>query len=389
MSSIIYLDNHATTPCDPRVLEVMLPFFTHRFGNASSLHAFGEDVTLPIEKARIQVATLLNASPNEIIFTSGATESNNIAILGVAHQHKHVGGLRRRIVTTVVEHKAVLGPCDKLAEEGEWEIIYLPVDKFGQISLAEAEHVITDETLLVTIQVANSEIGTIQPITALAEIAHKVGALIHCDAAQAVGKINVNVEEWDIDLLSLSGHKIYGPKGIGALWLRGGTSQLNLKSPIRGGSQEGGLRPGTLPVPLVIGLGEACFLCTKELKDEFNRVTSLRNQLEQKLLMKLSGRLFQNGSLDNRLPHNSSLCFTGIEAEMLLANLPELAISTGAACESGSLEPSRVLISLGLSRDDANSTLRFGLGRFTTSQEIDRTIELILAAYEHIQQLIQ
>ena len=287
MSSIIYLDNHATTPCDPRVLDVMLPFFTQRFGNASSLHAFGEDVTYPIQKARSQVASLLNATPDEIIFTSGATESNNIAILGVAHQHKHIGGRRRRIVTTVLEHKAVMGPCDELTEEGEWEIIYLPVDKCGQISLNEAERLITDETLLVSIQAANSEIGTIQPIATLATLAHSVGALIHCDAAQAVGKINVDVEEWNVDLLSLSGHKIYGPKGIGALWLRGGPSQMNLKSPIRGGSQEGGLRPGTLPVPLIVGLGEACFLCTKELEKEYNRVAYLRDLLEQKLLLKL------------------------------------------------------------------------------------------------------
>ncbi len=382
MSSPIYLDNHATTPCDPRVLEAMLPFFTERFGNSASSHHVGTDAAAAVDVARNQVAALINAQPTEVIFTSGATESNNLAIIGAAHQHEHIGGKRRRLVTTAIEHKAVLGPCQRLAQYG-WEVIILPVDQHGIVCYDLAAAAITDDTLLVSIQAANSEIGTLQPVLKIAHLAHEHGALLHCDAAQAIGKVPVDVHLWDVDLLSLSGHKFYGPKGIGALWVRGGPRRLRLQPLMSGGGQEDALRPGTLPVPLVVGLGAASALCHDLLSVELSQIALLRDTLEQNLLAVIPG-LRRNGHPTQRLPNNSSLTFPDLDAEVLLGHLPELAVSTGSACDSGSIEPSRVLTSIGLSAQEAFNTLRFGLSRFTTPAEIETATQIIITIYNRL-----
>ncbi|MBV9468836.1 MAG: cysteine desulfurase, partial [Abitibacteriaceae bacterium] len=280
----IYLDNHATTPCDPHVVEAMLPYFTEHFGNpASATHTAGSHAAEAVEIARKEVATLIKAQTHEIVFTSGATESNNLAILGAALQQENSGSSRRRIVTSPIEHKAVLGPCRWLAEKG-WDVIVLPVDGTGTVDLDAADQAIDDSTLLVSIQAANHEIGTIQPIREIATLAHLKGALIHCDAAQAVGKIPLAVNEWNVDLLSLSGHKMYGPKGIGGLYARGG-HHLTLLPLFFGGGQENGLRPGTLNVPAIVGLGEACRLCGELQSTEAARLASLRDLLEEQLLL--------------------------------------------------------------------------------------------------------
>ncbi|WP_222841388.1 cysteine desulfurase family protein [Hymenobacter sp. BT188] len=375
---MIYLDNHATTACDPRVVQAMLPFFTAHYGNAASPHGFGFQAAAAVAQAREEVASLLGAQAEEIIFTSGATEANNLAILGIAQKHQRLGGRRRRIVTTAIEHKSVTEPCQYLAELG-WDIIYVPVNQKGIVDEQEATKLITDDTLLVSIQAANSEIGTIQAVQRLAAIAHERGALLHCDAAQAIGKISVSVTDWEVDLLSLSGHKLYGPKGVGALFLRGGAKQLPLVPLMRGGTQEYALRPGTTPVPLLIGLGMACHLAEAELSEDRDRIIQLRDDLEGRILHALPF-VRRNGCEQNRLPNNSSLTFSGIEADALLANLPNLAISTGSACEAGSLDPSRVLINIGLSSSDAFCTLRFGLGRFTTADEVEHAAHQIVTA---------
>jgi cysteine desulfurase len=302
-----------------------------------------------------------------------------LAILGAARQHEKIGGARRRIVTIAIEHKAVLGPCRRLAENG-WDIITLPVDHQGTVDLHAAEEAITDDTLLVSIQAANHEIGTIQPVRAVAQLAHERGALVHCDAAQAVGKIPFDLNEWDVDLLSLSGHKLYGPKGIGALWLRGGPRCLPLEPLATGGGQESSLRPGTLNVPAIVGLGTACALCAELMTKESQRIGALRDMLEKTFGDAISN-LRCNGNPHNRLPGSSNLTFPGIEAEALLANLSDIAVSTGSACESGAIEPSRTLMSIGLSSEEAFSTLRFGLGRFTTTDEIETAIAQVTQAY--------
>jgi cysteine desulfurase len=370
---MIYLDHHATTPCDPRVVEAMLPYFLKYFGNASSAHEAGTQAANAVETAREQVAALLGAEPSEIIWTSGATEANNIAIFGLARgpYAQRLAPKRRRIVTTAIEHKAVLEPCRALQEEG-FEVIVLPVEPDGRVNIQAAREAIDENTLLVSIQAANGEVGTIQPVAEIAALAHEVGALVHCDAAQAVGKIPVDVSAWDLDMLSFSGHKIYGPKGVGALYIRRGlASQL---APLqRGGGQERGLRPGTLPVPLLVALGEACQLCEEEILSEANRLAALRDELEAQL-QEAWPSVRINGAHDNRLPHNSSLTFPSIEADALLANLPNIALSTGSACESGAIEPSKVLLAVGLSRSEATSSLRVGLGRFTHCTELEEVV---------------
>lgn len=375
---MIYLDHHATTPCDSRVVEAMLPYFSQHFGNASSAHEAGTQAFNAVEIAREQVAALLCAEPSEIIWTSGATEANNIAIFGLARGPlaRRLAPERRRIVTTSVEHKAVLEPCCALQDEG-FEIEVLPVESDGMVNIQAAREAIDERTLLVSIQVANGEIGTIQPVAEIARLAHEAGALVHCDAAQAIGKIPVDVLAWDVDMLSLSGHKIYGPKGVGALYVRRGlASQL---APLqRGGGQERGLRPGTLPVPLLVALGEACRLCQDEMPEEAKRLASLRDELEARLQAACPS-LRVNGARDNRLPHNSSLTFAGIDADALLAILPDIAFSTGAACDSGAVGPSKVLLALGMSRRDAHATVRFGLGRQTTKEHIEIAVGQIVS----------
>ncbi|WBO86859.1 cysteine desulfurase family protein [Hymenobacter yonginensis] len=384
---MIYLDNHATTACDPRVVEAMLPYWLTAYGNPASPHELGRQAARAMEHSRQQVAGLLGAQAAEIVFTSGATEANNLALLGAARQHERAGGHRRRLVTTAIEHKSVLEPCEWLAAQG-WEVVVLPVDAQGTVQWAAAEELITDETLLVSVQAANSEIGTLQDVARLAALAHAHGALLHCDAAQAVGKVVVDVQAWEVDLLSLSAHKLYGPKGVGALYVRGGSQQEPLVPLMRGGSQEFGLRPGTVPVPLVVGLGWAAQLCAEELLTESQRLAGLRDQLEQELLRSLP-QVQVNGNTDRRLPHNSSLTFVGVEAEALMANLSELMLSTGAACEAGSPEPSRVLSAIGLSYEDAFCTVRLGLGRFTTEEQVREATESIREAVTLLEALLR
>jgi cysteine desulfurase len=383
---MIYLDNHATTACDSRVVAAMIPFFSETYGNASSPHEFGQVAATAVSNAQAQVANLVSGEPDEVVFTSGATESNNLALLGVARQHEQRGGARRRLVTTAIEHKSVIAPLEYLAGLG-WDLVYLPVDKTGQVDLHQALELITEETLLVSVQVANSEVGTIQPIPELAEIAHARGALIHCDASQAAGKIILNVAHLGVDLLSLSGHKMYGPKGVGVLWVRGGSRQLPLVPLMYGGGHAGGLRSGTLPVPLIVGLGLASELAAEQLLAEGQRTAVLRDEFEQQLREGL-GSITINGAVQNRLPNNTSITFAGLDAEALLANLPELVASTGSACESGSVEPSRVLLALGLTQEQAFGTIRFGLGRFTTTQEIRQATTQIITACRQLALLL-
>jgi len=375
MEAPIYFDYHATTPCDPRVVEAMLPYFTLEFGNPSSgLHSLGRRAARAVDTAREQIASLIGATPDEIVFTSGATESNNIVIHGLALARSE----RRRIVTTAIEHKAVLEPCRRLAAQG-FDVAVLPVERDGTVDLQAAEEAITDDTLLVTIQLASNEIGTIQPLRAIAELAKRRGALLHTDAAQAVGKIPVDIDALRVDFLSISGHKLYGPKGIGALFVRSGLRR-RLVPLAQGGGQEADLRPGTLNVPGIVGLGEACAVCAVEMHDEAVRVASLRDQLEAHLVAAIPG-LQINGNLQNRLPGNSSLTFPAVEADALIANLPGVALSTGSACTSGTIEPSHVLTAIGLSREAADATVRIGLGRFTTSEEIAAAARMIPEAW--------
>ena len=377
---MIYLDYHATTPCDERVIEAMTPYLQEVFGNpASSMHQAGRQAAQAVVAARKEVGNLIGAQSGEIVITAGATESNNLALLGLARgSSRH----RNRIVTTNIEHKSVLSPCSQLQKHG-FEVIILPVDQKGQLDLEMVERAITEDTLVVSVQAANNEIGTIQRIAEIATLAHKRGAFMHCDAAQAVGKIPVDVEEWDVDLLSISAHKLYGPKGVGALYVRGGVYALPLEPLMFGGGQEHELRPGTLNVPGIVGFGEACRLCLELHLEEAGRILALRDQLEATLLENVNG-IRRNGDIDNRLPGNCSLTFPGIDAEALIANVPDLALSMGSACTSGALEPSHVLIAIGLSREDAYSTIRIGLGRFTTSEEIDRAAGAITQAYERL-----
>ena len=375
---MIYLDHHATTSCDPRVVEAMLPFFTEVHANPSSAHPAGVRAKTAVERVREQVASLVGAYPAEIIFTSGATESDNMAILGVVRALGNRTG-RRRLVTTRLEHKAVLEPFRLLEQEG-FDVQYLPVHASGRVMLEAAAEMITEETLLVSVQAANNEIGTIQPVGELAALAREQGAIFHCDAAQAVGKIPLDVDELDVDLLSLSAHKLYGPKGVGALYIRGGVRSLPLSPLWVGGGQEQGLRSGTLNVPGIVGLGAACALCEGELLEESSRLAGLRDGFETALIEHIPG-LQRNGDLDNRLPFNSSLTFPKVDAETLLVNVPELVLSTGSACTSGALEPSYVLEAIGLSREAAYRTLRVGLGRSTNQAELDTALQLLLKAY--------
>ena len=377
---IVYLDNHSTTPCDPAVIRAMVPYLGEVFANPSSTsHAAGRLVAEAIEAARAQVAELIGGQSGEIVFTSGATESNNLAIFGFAHASD---SNRNRIVTTSVEHKSVLGPCQELSRQG-MDVVVLPIDGNGRVDINAAKAAIDESTLLVSIQAANNEIGTIQPVAEIAQLAHQRGALLHCDAAQAVGKIDVDVEELDIDLMSVSAHKLYGPKGVGALYVRGGPFSIPLRPLTIGGGQERQLRAGTLNVPGIVGFGEACELCRHSISGEAKRISALRNQLENEILRRVKGA-WRNGLLENRLPGNCSLTFPGIDAEALLVNTPDLAISTGSACTAGAPEPSHVLLTIGLSREDAYSTIRIGIGRFNNEEEIAKTADDIRGAWERI-----
>jgi len=374
----IYLDYNATTPCDPNVVEVMLPYFGEVYGNpANGFHILGRAANRAVEESREKVAELINARPEEIVFTAGATESNNLAILGLARAAKGSG--RNRIVTSAIEHKAVLLPCQELEKEG-FEIIVLPAEANGLVSMTAAKEAINDQTLLVSIQAANNEIGTLQPVKEIATLAHQHGAIVHSDAAQAVGKVPVDVQEQGIDMLSMSAHKFYGPKGVGALFFRPTSGMRHLTPLAFGGGQERSLRPGTSNVPAIVGFGVAAQLSRRLVQEEGERIVILRDMLESFLLSNISG-LIINGQTRARLPNTSSLTFEGIDADALLLNLPELMLGTGSACTSGAVEPSHVLQAIGLNRELASSTIRASLGRFTTSEEVERSGNFITQAW--------
>lgn len=377
----IYLDYNATTPCDPRVLEKMLPWFSQWYGNPSNgYHVQGRKAARSLDEARQQIAALFNRQPHEVIFTSGATESNNLAILGLARSIRT--NQRRHVVTSAIEHKAVLLPCKKLQEEG-FEITVLPVDEEGQVSVDLAREVITERTLLVSLQVANNEIGTLQPIREVAELAHSKGAVIHSDAAQAVGKIKLDDVASFADLLSVSAHKLYGPKGIGCLVTRGGIKQFRLEPLVYGGGQEFGMRSGTSNVPAIVGFGEACRIVAETTTTDSVRMQELQSKFETKLKSAIP-TLKVNGRGAKRLPNTSSLTFPGIDGDALLLNLPDVMMGLGSACNSGAIEPSHVLLAMGLSREEAASTVRASLGRFTSEDEIDRAVGHIIEAVRNL-----
>lgn len=372
----IYLDYNATTPCDPRVTQAMLPYFTEIYGNpANGLHVLGRKAARAVELAREQVASLIGANPREIFFTSGATESNHLAILGVA---EYAPPTSRKIITCAIEHKSVLAPCKRLAEHG-FEVIILPVDKNGLINLEDLENALDTHTFLVSIQAANNEIGTLQSIVEIAALAHRYGALIHTDAAQAIGKIPVDVNKWDIDILSFSAHKIYGPKGTGGLYVRGGKSRIPIRPILEGGGQESGLRAGTLNVPAIVGFGMACEIAMEELPSEQIRLQTYRDELEYGLLTTVPG-LIINARYAPRLPNTTNITIQGIETEALLLSLPDLMMSTGSACNTGAPEPSYVLQSIGLTRKQASASIRISLGRMTKKEDIKEVVRQLGAA---------
>lgn len=373
MNFPIYLDNNATTPCDPRVVEAMIPYFTQNFGNAASRnHSFGWVAEEAVDYAREQIAKLIGADPKEIILTSGATEADNLAIKGVYEMYSSKGN---HIITTTIEHKAVLDTCKHLEKQGA-EITYLKVNDEGMIDLQELEKAITPKTILISVMYANNEIGTVNPMKEIASIAKKHGVLLMSDAVQAVGKIPVDVNKDGIDLLAFTAHKMYGPKGVGALYVRRKNPRVKVTAQMDGGGHERGMRSGTLNVPGIVGFGKACEICLQDMESDTQRITKLRDKLESSLLKVEESYL--NGHKTNRLPHVSNISFKHVEGEGLLMGINKhIALSSGSACTSASLEPSYVLKALGLGDDLAHSSLRFGLSRFTTEEEVDYTIKAV------------
>jgi cysteine desulfurase len=379
----IYMDYHATTPVDPRVVETMLPYFTEHFGNAASRnHPFGWEAEEAVDIARRQVADLIGATPKEVIFTSGATESNNLAIKGVAEMYREKGN---HIITCVTEHKAVIDTCKKLEKQG-LRVTYLPVQKDGRISLDELRASITDKTILITIMTANNEIGVIQPIAEIGAIAKGKGILFHTDAVQAVGKVPFDVTAMKADLVSISAHKIYGPKGVGALYVRRRSPRVLLAEQISGGGHERGMRSGTLNVPGIVGLGKAAELCRLEMQTDAERLGMLRDRLNERLHKNLD-EIYINGSMEHRLPHNLNISFAYVEGESLLMGINDVAVSSGSACTSASLEPSYVLKALGAGDDLAHSSIRFGLGRWTTEEEVDYVIDKLTKVVRRLREM--
>lgn len=359
----IYMDNHATTQVDPRVFEAMRPYFVEIYGNAASRHhSFGWRAEEAVEKARRQVAELIGANAKEIVFTSGATESNNLALKGVVQSGQHM-------ITAATEHKAILDTCKRLETEGV-KVTYLPVQADGLIDLNQLRAAITDETVLVCIMAANNEIGVLQDIREIGKIAKERGVLMHTDAAQAAGKVPIHVMDDNIHLMSLSGHKMHGPNGIGVLYVRGKDPRVKLTAQIDGGGHERGMRSGTLNVPGIVGLGEACAIANAEMADESKRIASLRDRLKDRLLASID-QVYINGSMDHRLPNNLNVAFKFVDSESLLMGINDIAVSTGSACTSATLEASHVLKALGVGDDLAHSSIRFGLGRFNTEEEVD------------------
>jgi cysteine desulfurase len=379
----VYMDNHATTPVDPRVLEAMLPYFNEKFGNAASRnHSFGWSAEEAVENARAQIARLINATPKEIIFTSGATESDNLAVKGVAEMYREKGN---HIITQVIEHKAILDTCKRLEKYG-FEVTYLPVEKDGRINLDDLCRAITPKTILITIMYANNEIGVIQPIGEIGKIAKEKGVFFHVDGVQAVGKIPVDVQKDNIDLLSISAHKFYGPKGVGALYVRRRNPRVQLSAMIDGGGHERGMRSGTLNVTSIVGFGKACELAMNEMAEESERLRRLRDRLKEGLFAELD-ELYINGSMTHRLPHNLNCSFAYVEGESLLMGINDVAVSSGSACTSATLEPSYVLKALGVGEDLAHTSIRFGLGRFNTEEEVDYVVSRVVETVNRLREL--
>ncbi len=379
----IYMDYQATTPVDPRVLEEMLPYFSERFGNAASRnHSFGWEAEKAVEQGRARVAALIGASPKEIVFTSGATESDNLAIKGVAEMYRDKGD---HIITAVTEHKAVIDTCKRLEKYG-FKVTYLPVGRDGLVDLDLLASSITDRTILISIMMANNEIGVVQPIGEIGRIARERGVLFHTDAVQGAGKLPLDVNRMNVDMASLSAHKIYGPKGIGALYVRRKNPRVLLAPVIDGGGHERGMRSGTLNVPGIVGFGKAAELCGEEMASESKRLEGLRDRLWRGLQANLDD-IEVNGSLESRLPNNLNVSFAYVEGESLLMGMSDIAVSSGSACTSASLEPSYVLKALGTGDDLAHSSIRFGLGRFTTEEEVDYVVGKVTSVVKRLREM--
>src|SRR5580698_10502518 len=379
----IYFDNHATTRVDPRVVEAMTPYFTSIYGNAASRnHEYGWKAEEAVENGRAQVAKLINATPKEIVFTSGATESTNLAIKGVAQMYREKGN---HIITQVTEHKATLDTCKSLEKFG-YEVTYLPVEKDGRINLDDLRKAITPKTILISIMYANNEIGTVQPVAEIGKIAKEKGVFFHSDGVQAAGKIPVDVQKDGIDLLALTAHKLYGPKGCGALYVRRRNPRVQLSSQIDGGGHERGMRSGTLNVPGIVGFGKAAELCQNEMADESRRLSGLRDRLKDTVFAKLD-EVYINGSMTHRLPHNINISFAFVEGESLLMGINDIAVSSGSACTSATLEPSYVLKALGVGEDLAHTSIRFGLGRFNTQEEVDYVTSRVIEVVQRLREL--
>jgi cysteine desulfurase len=383
MTTPIYLDNHATTRMDPRVLEAMLPYFTEYYGNAASRnHEFGWVAEQAVEKARKQIADLIGATSKEIIFTSGATESNNLAIKGVAEMYAEKGN---HIITAATEHKAVLDTCKKLEKLG-YRVTYLPLKGDGLIDLEMLKESFTDKTILVSIMYANNEIGVVQPIAEIGRMCRERGVLFHTDGVQVIGKIPVNVNTDNIDIMSITAHKVYGPKGVGALYVRRKAPRVQITAQMDGGGHERGMRSGTLNVPGIVGFGEACAIAQRDMPVEMERLRALRDRLKNKLEAGLD-EVFINGSMEHRLPHNLNMSFLYVEGESLLMGINDVAVSSGSACTSATLEPSYVLKALGLGDDLAHSSIRFGIGRFNTEAEIDYVANKLIDVVSKLREL--
>jgi len=379
----IYLDHNATTPIDARVLEAMMPYLTADFGNAASRnHAFGWKAEAAVEEAREQLAGLIGAQAKDVVWTSGATESNNLAIKGLAEMYRQKGN---HIITSLVEHKAVIDPCKWLAETG-FEVTWLKPDRYGRIHPQQVAEAITDRTILISIMAANNEVGTINPIAQIGEVAKARGVFFHCDATQAVGKIPIDVEAMGIDLLSASGHKIYGPKGVGCLYVRRRSPRVRLACQMHGGGHERGLRSGTLNVPGIVGMGAAAEICRKEMAQEAQRLTALRDRLHEGITGRLE-EVFLNGHPTERLPNTVNLSFAYVEGEAIMLRVRDIAVSSGSACTSASLEPSHVLRAMGVGDELVHSSLRFSLGRSSTAEEIDYAIEKVATAVRDLREL--
>jgi len=379
----IYMDNHATSPLDPRVLDAMMPYLTKTFGNAASRnHSFGWEAEQAVEKARTQIAKLIGATAKEIIFTSGATESNNLAIKGIAEMYRERGN---HIITQVTEHKAVLDTCKRLEKYG-YRVTYLPVKADGLVDIEDLKRAMDEKTILVSIMFANNEIGVLQPVAEIGKLCHERNIIFHTDAVQAVGKVPVDVTSMNIDVLSLSGHKIYGPKGVGALYVRRRNPRVQIAAQIDGGGHERGMRSGTLNVPGIVGLGEACEVAGKEMASEASKLGAMRDRLRAKLESQLD-YVQVNGSWEHRLPGNLNMSFVYVEGESLLMGINDIAVSSGSACTSATLEPSYVLKALGLGDDVAHSSIRFGLGRFNTEAEVDYVADKLIDVVQKLREL--